>query len=306
MLKTKKRPAVHHSKKSRNAKVFYCVMLAFPVLQFLICYLGVNFNSILLSLKSYNDGDYQYVGLMNFKMVIDELQMPYMKNMITNSLVVYAVNLFVGLSFCVVFSYYIYKKSLGHEFFKFILFLPSIISAVVMAILFKYFTERGVPALLEGIFGITGNGLLGNNETRFPTLLFYMIFTGFGSNILLFSGAMSGINESLVDAAKIDGVSSVQEFFHITIPMIYPTLTTLIVVSTAGIFINQFGLFNFFGNSADIADYTVGYYFYKSSKIATLAEYPRLAAMGVLFTLVSAPVTLLLKRILEKCGPSDE
>lgn len=292
-------------KRSLNAKVFYCVMLAFPVLQFLICYLGVNLNSILLSLKRYDAGVYQYVGLTNFKMVLDELQMPYMKNMIINSLTVYGVNLFVGLSFCVVFSYYIYKKSVGHEFFKFILFLPSIISAIVMAILFKYFTERGVPAMLEGIFGITRTGLLGDSQTRFPTLLFYMIFTGFGANILLFSGAMSGINESLVDAAKIDGANSFQEFFHITIPMIYPTLTTLIVVSTAGIFINQFSLFNFFGTSAAISDYTVGYYFYKSSKAATLAEYPRLAAMGVLFTLVSAPVTLLLKRVLEKIGPSD-
>ena len=65
-------------------------------------------------------------------------------------------------------------------------------------------------------------------------------------------------------------------------------------------------LFSFFGAQADYRVYTFGYYLYKNTQSASLSEYPRLAAMGIILTLIVAPVTLLVKYLIEKFGPTVE
>ena len=62
--------------------------------------------------------------------------------------------------------------------------------------------------------------LIQNYDTRFETILFFAIWAGFGSQVLMYTGAMSGISDSLTDAAKIDGMSAFCEFMHITVSAI--------------------------------------------------------------------------------------
>lgn len=104
----------------------------------------------------------------------------------------------------------------------------------------------------------------------------------------------------------MDGASPLQEFFKIVLPMIYPTITVFVTVGIAGIFTNQLGLFSFFGSSADVELYTFGYYLYKNVQGASVASYPYLSALGLLMTLVAAPITLAARCLMERFGPSAE
>lgn len=296
------------SRSRLKALVFYVCILAVPVAQFCIFYIGVNINSILLAFKDYNreSNSYYLVGFDNFRKIFYELlHAKVLPNAFRNSLILFVSKSIVGITLALLFSFYIYKKHFGTPVFKVMLFMPSIISSVTMVVMFKYFSERAIPEIVNLAFGIKMEGLISNFKTSFGTLLFYSVWISFGPQVLLYTGAMSGISESVVESAQLDGVKPGREFLSITLPLIYPTVVTFITVGIAQLFIDQMNLFTFFESSADSSLYTVGYYIFKDlRKSATIAEYPYLAAMGVLLTLVAAPLTLGARKILEKVGPS--
>lgn len=280
--------------------IFYIIMLAFPVVQFCIFYIGVNFNSVLMSFQKYNvvEGVYEIDWLVNIEKVVRELSTYTMTNAMKNSAIAFFVSVVVGVPLTLIFSYYIYKKYLLSNLFKIVLFMPSIVSSIAMVIMYKYFVENAIPSL----FGLS-DGLLGNSQTAFPTVLFYSVYMGFGSGVLLYSGAMGGISDSIVEASQIDGVSPASEFIKITLPMIYPTIVTFLITAISAFFTNQINLFSFFGENAAVQNYTLGYWLYNETQLASYGEYPFLAAMGLFMTLIVVPVTLICKKLLEKFGP---
>lgn len=286
--------------------IFYCLMAALPLLQFCIFYVGVNINSILLAFKDYEYGTgvYQWVGFQHLgKVFKDFVTDGVLIKSITNSLLVYVFNFIFGVGLALLFSFYIYKRYLCHNLFKVLLFMPSILSAIVMVVLFSYFVERAIPEVWYKLFGKEIEGLLGNGKLTMGTIIFYNIWVGFGTSILMYVGAMNGISESIVESATLEGVSPLQEFYHITLPLIYPSITTFVVVGVATIFTNQLNLFAFYGQDAEFRLYTLGYYLFMNTQKASIAEYPYLSAMGIALTLVALPLTLLVKYLMEKFGP---
>ena len=297
------------SAKKKRDLAFYIGMLAFPILQFVVFYIAVNANSIFLAFKSYDiDKGYSFAGFENFRRVFfDIFHCPELSRPWANSLLLYLVTTVVGVSLGLLFSYYIYKKLFFHNGFKILLFLPSILSAIVMALLFHYFCESAVPEIAEKIFGKEGmDGLFANQKTVLPVILFYNVWMGFGTSILMYTGAMGGVSESLSESARLDGCSLLQEFWHITLPGVYPTVVTFLVINLVGVFTNQMHLFSFYGSGAESSLWTYGYYLFRETQGATLAEYPYLSAMGLVFTIVIVPVTLVVRRLLLKYGPSPD
>ncbi len=297
---------------SRKQKkmLFYIAVLAYPVIQTLIFYFYTNFNSILLAFQKHEivDGVYNvtFAGFDNFatgfKMLAERTFM------IKNSLILYALNLGVGMTLALIFSFYIYKKYRGAKIFQFVLFAPQLISGVVFAMLFKYIVGDVYMTLFEKDIG-----LLSNLDTRFGTVLFYNLWIGFGTNVVLFSGSMSGIDESVVEAAEMDGANIVQEFIHVTIPMIFPTFVSFVVIGMVGVFTNQMSLYVLFGNTGmDIG--TLGYYLYVEASLSdvylppssTRATYSQLAAFGLILTAIIAPIVITTKKLLTKYGPSAD
>ncbi len=306
MADMRKRSVLRRSKQYRSDLIFYCLMIAFPVLQFLIFYIGVNLNSMLLSFKEIDIAagtehwTLKYVKEAFTLMTTSPMHISAFKM----SLLCYVIGLVVGCPLGLLFSYYIYKKFFMGNTLRVILFLPSIISAIVMVTIFQFFVERAIPAAASQWFGIEMQGLIENTDTRFVTIMFYNILVSFGMTALIYSNGMAGISPEIVEAAQLDGCTGLAEFWYITLPLIYPTITTFLITGVAGIFTNQMNLYSFFGGSAPESLFTWGYYLYvQTQTAASEAEYPLLAAMGLLLTLVIVPITLLVKWALEKFGP---
>lgn len=311
MEQTRMKP-LHKSKKNRGKTIFYWSILAFPLLQFAIFYIGVNLNSFALAFQEFDmyDEGLKFVGFgqlwANFKAVFQEFrEADYLLKAFNNSIIAYLIGLFVGLTLALLFSYYLYKKFFMSKFFKVILFLPFIISSIILVIIYKYFVENAIPAFVLDIFGKEIEGLLSNPNTEFVTVLFFSIWTGFGIQTLIYGSAMSDISPDIVDAAKIDGVTPMKEFLLIDIPIIMPTIAVFVVSSTATIFVNQMNLFSFYG--ADAANYdiwTIGYYMYQGITVAPLSEYPYFAAFGLVMTMITIPITLIVRRLMNRMDPN--
>lgn len=288
---------------------FYILLMAFPVIQFSVFYIGVNARSVMMAFQRIDivNGTTQWT----FDNIREAFQMmtatPQLLSVLSVSIVSYLLTQGIGIPLALFFSYYIYKKLPGHGFFRVILFVPSIISAIVLATIYQFFVERAVPAMLLQIFDVQIEGLMVNSDTCYAFLVFYNVLIGFGTSVLMYSNAMSGISQDLSGAAQIDGASVFQEFWHVTLPAVFPTLMPFLIAGVATIFTNQFNLFSFYGVNAPDEVQTYGYYLYvKVQSARSVAEYPLLSAMGLMMTLVVVPVTLLVRRLLEKYGPRED
>lgn len=249
-------------------KIFYYGLMALPLLQFCIFYIGVNFQSILLAFQDYDNLNGKFVFLSgdifkNFKDII--LEYTIKNNIIgpalKNSLILWFFTAICGTLIAIFFSYFIFKvKGIG-RFYRFILFLPSILPGVLLANIFECLSRDVLP-LLIGLENPLGSS---DPSVILQTVIAYSVFLGFGTQVLLYSNAMEQISPSVLEAAQLDGVSNLQELFHIILPDIMGTITTFMVATIAGAFTNQANLYTFYGEwiATNMSDAnTLGYYMF--------------------------------------------
>jgi len=303
------KPRVPKTQKKKDI-IFYICMLILPVSQFIIFYVAVNFNYFSMAFTRYTyelgaGGSYKWAAFENFSRLFSELsKSTAIRQSFVNSIKVYFILLPIATPLTIFFSYYIFKRFIFHRTVKVMLFVPAIVSSVIMVMLFKYFVEDVVPVVLKRVFGKETEGLLANVKTRLPTLMFYSVFVSFGTGMLMYFSAMEGISTSILEAARLDGAKPMQEFIRVIFPMVYPTFVAFIIIGIANIFTNQISAFNFYYYSADTSVSTVGYYLFRNAERMNYAEYPYLAAVGLFCTLFIVPLALLVRKALEKWGPS--
>lgn len=297
-------------KKPFDKKLLFCLcVIALPVLQFLLCYVYVNFNSFILAFTKYDKiaNTTSFVGFDNFELVWKEMfatEKVAFDVRLRNSLVTYLFTLLVGMQFAVMFSYYIYKKRLFSGIFKIFLFLPHIIPGVVLISTYKYFVESGLVQLCQSI-GLEVSSFLTDVDLQFGTVLFFHLFMGFGTQVLMYLGAMDNINPAIIEAAQIDGITFFKELVLITLPCIFGTISTFVVVGITGIFTNDLGVYSFYANNADGNIQTLGYFLYRTTRVSATnkAAWPRIATFGLYFTLVVAPISIGVRKIMDKADP---
>ena len=119
---------------------------------------------------------------------------------------------------------------------------------------------------------------------------------------------MNQVPDDIFESGRIDGIQEgLQELFYLALPMIFPTLSTFLITGFSGFLMATGPLVAFFMLNAPQKAYTMGYYYYvQVAGSSSQVSYPYLAAGGLLMTLVTAPLTFLLKWFLEKFGPNAE
>lgn len=285
--------------------LFYCGLLALPLLQFLIMYVAVNLNSIVLAFKSYSvnaDGSatVQWAGLTNFKAFVVELFKPEMLIRLKNTLIVYGVGLGVGTVLALLFSYYIFRNYKGAGFFRYMLMLPGFMSPVVLVLIYCYVVEKALPHILpiRSLFEIS----------PLLAVLLYNTLMGFGSGVLMYSNAMSRIPTSILEYDKLEGIPPMREFFSVVLPCIYPTLETFLIIGLSALFTNQASLYTFYGESAHYSVQTIGYWLYTQviTDRATMSSYPYISAAGLVLSAITIPLVLTARHFLDKLDKEVE
>ena len=292
--------------KKRSQNVFLFLFLLYPVLQFLVFYVGVNFNSIVLAFKKYDvfTGVFSFAGFETFKTVIEDLFVNgTLKLALKNSGIQFVVSFFLGMPIHIVVAYGIFKEIPFSGFFKVMLFMPNMINGMVFVICGESIINYGFPI----IFGEAASDLLFSlNPSSFYTVLAFGFWMQFAGSLIIYLGAMSSIPVEVMEYGKLERLSSMRELFSIVIPLIFPTITTYVVVGIAGFFTNYGFFYSFFQGSSGAFD-TLGYVFFvKVADGVDMSGYPYAAAGGLLFTCILTPVTFGVKALLEKYGPSEE
>ena len=125
------RPTKIRRKGDKSELIFYCLLVALPLLQICIFYFYVNFNSILMSFQKYSKvtDTFTFDFGVNFSEIwYDLTKQTILLDALKNSIVVWIFTSGVGTFLSILFSYYIFKKWLGAKMFKF--FLKFIFSSL--------------------------------------------------------------------------------------------------------------------------------------------------------------------------------
>ena len=204
----------------------------------------------------------------------------------------------------VMISYAIWRRVFGYKFFQVIFYLPQIISSIVFVVIARNFINRVMPVLFH-----TPSDLVTNIDTGFWTVALYGAVMGLGTKIIMYLGAMSNINESVVEYAKLDGMGYFCELWNIVLPQIYGTLSTFIIVGVSLFFTDYGAFYSFYsvGSSMYNEFQTLGYYYF--AEVVNLGKetsYPMASAAGLIFSAIAIVLTFTAKYFLNKFDPNRE
>lgn len=243
--------------KKRTDTLFIYGFLAWPLLHFFVFWLCMNVGTMFDSFfEIMADGSTRkFVGLENYQEICriifgmkDRGILNY--HGVINSFTLIPLSLLINLPLTVLFAYGIYKKIPLHNAFRIVLFLPAIISAVVLCLAFRLALDNSSGILIQIIrkMGLGGDGsqfntgiipvggFLGNEDTMWGAILIFSVWTGVNGNLIYFSSSMARLPDSVFESAELDGATQFRQFISICVPLIWPTVTTMSITLVAGVF----------------------------------------------------------------------
>ena len=178
-----------------------------------------------------------FVGLENYRTILENQDIwLYAKNTLIMWLMGFIPQILVSLLLGAWFS----NPSLrlkGQRFFKTVIYLPNLIMASAFAMLFFTLFSDGGPinSILMQI-GILDSPyrFLSNVWSTRALVAFMNFIMWFGNTTILLMAGMMGIDTSLFEAASVDGATSTQVFFKITLPLLRPILIYVVITSLIG------------------------------------------------------------------------
>ena len=238
--------------KIKKSSTIYHLMLLLPML-FVLIFNYIPMGGIILAFKDYKPG----LGLWGSAWV-GMKQFAYLWNMsefwsaLSNTLIIALQKIVWGLVVPLTFA--LLLNEVKNKFFmksvQTLTFIPYFFSWVVLGgILIDFLSPNGgmVNSIL-GALGLQSVNFLGNPNTFVPTIIVTDIWKGLGYNAIVYLAALTGVDESLYEAAAIDGAGRWKQTIHITIPSIAPFIALMTILSLGNVlnagFDQIFNLYN--------------------------------------------------------------
>lgn len=130
------------------------------------------------------------------------------------------------------------KLTRFRTFFRVSLFAPVVTTLVAVALVWRYIFHTRYGLLNYGLstIGVEPIDWLGDPHWAMPSIALLAVWKNFGYNMIIFIAALQSIPQDLYEAARIDGASAWQQFRHVTLPSLAPTLMLVGILTTAGYF----------------------------------------------------------------------
>lgn len=177
----------------------------------------------------------EFVGLQNFRsMFSDDIFLTAVKNTATWGIVGPLIEIATSTTLAIV----IFFRLPLHRFFRSTWFLPVLVSGVIVGLVFRWIFnyEWGlVNTMLRGL-GLDSLALnwLGRKDTPLWVVIFVHWWATFGNSFVLLLAGLSTIPMELVEAAYVDGANRIQTVFKILLPLLKPTIITVLILSFMG------------------------------------------------------------------------
>ncbi len=242
-LTTRKPPKKHRYSVSRvreSAELY--VLLLFPVVYlFIMCFtplpgLAIAFQDYKLGQTEFIFGDkIEWIGLGNFVRFVTGSEF---SRLMGNTLRISIKCLLFTFPIPIIFA--LTLNEVKHMKFKKVVqtisYLPHFISTVVVAGMVLSFvgTDGLIGRLVTSLTGDI-NPIMGNPDNFDTVYILTIIWVSFGFDSILYMSAISGVDQELYEAARLDGATRWQQIWNITIPGILPTISIMLIMAIGGI-----------------------------------------------------------------------
>ncbi len=171
-------------------------------------------------------------GLHNFrKLLTDEIFLHSLKNTFIFAIFTTIGKTIAGLALALM----LYKPRFGNNVFRTIFYMPSVLSAVVVGLLFN--SILGMDGLLNNFlakFGVAPTDWLGNYGTAMTWIILMEIWMWSGFIMFIFISGLQAIPQDYYEFAELEGASKLHQFFHVTLPLLGPTFTVVFTLNITG------------------------------------------------------------------------
>ncbi|MDQ0086876.1 ABC-type sugar transport system permease subunit [Paenibacillus anaericanus] len=222
--------------------LFITVMLAWPLIHYLVFGLFLQIQTLLYSFKNWNPytGKQTWVGFDNYISAFKSMANDGVwTSAIKNSLLFIPINM-LSIILSLLVALVLYRKIPFARFYRIVYFFPSIISIVVVTMVFS-FALNPTQGIVNGMFDLLGleewkRAWLGDTQTALISVFVFCIWAGIGWNNVILTGALQRIPTDYFEVGKLDGITFWNEFRYIVLPISWSTISTLIILGTSGAF----------------------------------------------------------------------
>ncbi len=275
------------------------LLLLLPV-TYLIVFSYVPMSGLVLAFKKYNVNDgiwgSPWVGMKNFQRFFQSYKF---RLVMKNTLVLSLYSLAVSFPIPILFALFLnalpgkrYKKII-----QTVTYVPHFISTVVMVgLLFQILNNR------NGIYGSlytlitqkTAPNLLSDGSKFKHIYVWSGVWQSAGYNAIIYIAALAGVDQSLHEAAQIDGASRFQRIFYVDVPAILPTASIMLILAVGNIMNVGFEKVLLMQNSLNMNDSEiVSTYVYKVGLASGVTDFSLSTAIGMFNSVINFILLLL-------------
>lgn len=285
-----------HKKSKRN---FLPYLLVSPYLLFLVVF--VIFPVLFCFFLTFNNWNIiapmHFIGLKNYSRLIhDRLFWKAILNTLQFLLLHIPLQLVVSLFL----AFLLNKKIKAGAFFRASFFMPVIVSGVVVTILWQQLLgyDSGIINRALQSAGMEKIGWLTNPDIAIYSIALMATWKNVGLYVILFLVGLQTVPVAYYEAAKMEGASEWQQFYHITLPMINPTIFMVVILSTIGGFNLFIEPYIMTGGGPLNSTLSAVLYIYKQAFQYYNMGYS--ATLGFFYAMLIMSVVVLQKRYIEK------
>lgn len=288
----------------KRYKFLYFLLL--PALIYTLIFNYIPMGGIIMGFQDYDiiAGIFKsrFVGLENFIQVFSQ---PKMLNAIKNTLIYSSVGLFLGTPGPIIFALLLneLRAAKFKKVVQTISYFPHFLSWIsVVGMLSAFFATYGTwNDILAKIFGegYERVNILMDSKNFLPILFWSGQWKGIGWGSIVYLAAIAGIDQSMYEAAMVDGCGRFKQVLYITLPSIMPTVAILFIMSMGGLVSSNFEqVFGFQNIYTQEATETINTLIYRSG--IQNGEYSLSTAFGLSQSIVSFMLVWVSNRIIKK------
>lgn len=273
-----------------------------PALLFLVVFFAIPAGqTIILSFQDWY-GTFRtsnFIGFENYRNLAND---PLFVQSVRNTFVYFGLSLVLLFPAALFISWGLTRIKKGQSFFQFMVFAPAVLSVAVAGVMWKFILNPNFGLINEVLRALGLDNLtrswLGDPQTAMLGIVVTIIWHGIATWIILLMAGMDRIPKELIEAAQVDGASEGQAYFRITLPLLWPVLSTLLVLW----FIQAMQAFAFIYVMTQGGPYgateVMGTYMYRVAFEGRM--FSSGAAMAVVMTLIILVVSILGQRLLKR------
>lgn len=226
--------ALNYTLKNR-AKLTGWLFIALAVILICIFYFYPMIQALLLSFKTGAGANLHFNGVDNYKRLFSDKTF---FTAVKNTFIYLIIQVPIMILLAMIISVLLNGSNLRFKgFFRTAIFLPCITSLVAYSVVFKYlFGNDGLINLALMKLHILAEPIQWISDPFWAkvTIIIAITWRWTGYNMIFYLSALQNIDSSIYEAARLDGASSVRQFFSITVPLLKPIILFTSITSTIG------------------------------------------------------------------------